>query len=215
MNTTKFMSQNLCLNHLLGAQAERTPEAVAIAAPGRIPLAYRRLRSHVDEVVETLNAMGLGRNDRVAIVLPNGPEMASAFLGVAAGATAAPLNPAYQRSELDFYLGDLEAKALIVQAKDESPARSVARRRGIPLIELSPIPDGEVGLFDLSRGRTPRQKSATRLSAGFAQPEDIALVLHTSGTTSRPKIVPLTQTNICASARNIGTTLQLSPQDRC
>ncbi len=204
-----------CLNDLLALQAEHVPDAVAIAAPGRVPLTYAGLRRHVEDTVRRLNDLGVGRNDRVAIVLPNGPEMASAFLGVTAGATAAPLNPAYQRSELDFYLGDLEAKALIMQAKDESPARSAAHRRAIPLIELSPIPDGEAGLFDLSRGRTPRQKSATRLSAGFAQPEDTALVLHTSGTTSRPKIVPLTQTNICASARNIGTTLQLSPQDRC
>ncbi len=204
-----------CLNDLLALQAEHVPDAVAIAAPGRVPLTYAGLRRHVEDTVRRLNDLGVGRNDRVAIMLPNGPEMTSAFLGVAAGATAAPLNPAYQRSELDFYLGDLEAKALIVQAKDESPARSVARRRGIPLIELSPIPDGEAGLFDLSRGWTPRQKSATRLSGGFAQPEDTALVLHTSGTTSRPKIVPLTQTNICASARNIGTTLRLSPKDRC
>ena len=60
--------------------------------------------------------LGVGRGDRVAIVLPNGPEMAAAFLSVAAAAAAAPLNPAYRQDEFEFYLGDLNAKALIVEA---------------------------------------------------------------------------------------------------
>jgi acyl-CoA synthetase (AMP-forming)/AMP-acid ligase II/acyl carrier protein len=204
-----------CLYDLLAYQAEHRPDAIAIATPERTPLEYARLHRQVEETVRCLNGLGVGRNDRVAIVLPNGPEMALAFLGVAAGATAAPLNPAYRESEFDFYLGDLGAKALIVQAADRSPARDTARRRGIPLIELSPIPDGEAGLFDLFCGWTQSQRVAACSPTGFAQPEDIALVLHTSGTTSRPKIVPLTHANVCSSARNIGATLRLLPQDRC
>src|SRR5215212_5605918 len=112
-----------CLHDLLAFQAGRVPDAVAIAAPERAPLTYAGLHHHVECTVLRLNDLGVGRNDRVAIVLPNGPEMASAFLAVAAGATAAPLNPAYRQTEFDFYLGDLEAKAVIVQAGDESPAR--------------------------------------------------------------------------------------------
>ena len=57
-----------------------------------------------------LNGMGIGRNDRVAIVLPNGPEMAAAFVAIACGATTAPLNPAYKADEFDFYLADLNAR---------------------------------------------------------------------------------------------------------
>lgn len=68
---------------------------------------------HVDHVVAALNTMGIGRNECVAIVLVNGPEMAVAFLAVASGATSAPLNPAYSASEFDFYLSDLRAKALL------------------------------------------------------------------------------------------------------
>ena len=204
-----------CLYDLITSRAERLPEAAAIVGPGRALLTYAGLRRHVEDTVHRLNDLGVGRNDRVAIVLPNGPEMASAFLGVAAGATAAPLNPGYQQSEFDFYLGDLEAKALVVQAEDDSQARDVARRRGIPLIEMSSIPGGEAGLFDLYCSQAPRQEVTVFSSTGFAQPEDTALVLHTSGTTSRPKIVPLTQANLCASARNISAALQLSPQDRC
>src|SRR6267143_561582 len=86
----------LSINAMLEIWAERTPDAIAIAAPGRTPLTYGRLRTHMGDVIQTLNALGLGRNDRVAIVLPTGPEMAVAFLTIAAGATSAPLNPAYQ-----------------------------------------------------------------------------------------------------------------------
>src|SRR5688572_28385638 len=108
-------SPDACIPYLIAAQAGRTPEAMAIAAPGRRALTYGRLWTHVECVVAELNAMGIGRKDRVAIVLPNGPEMAVTFLAVAAAATAAPLNPAYRITEFDFYLSDLNAKALIVQ----------------------------------------------------------------------------------------------------
>src|SRR3954454_18900101 len=89
-------SGSLCVHGLIDAAAARTPTAEAITAPGRVPLTYDRLRAHVDEVVQSLNQMGVGRGDRVAMVLPNGPELATAFLAVAAGAASAPLNPAYQ-----------------------------------------------------------------------------------------------------------------------
>jgi acyl-CoA synthetase (AMP-forming)/AMP-acid ligase II/thioesterase domain-containing protein len=203
-------SQYLCIHHLLKAQAEAIPDAIAIAALGRTPLNYGRLFAHVDHVVKTLNAMGVGRNDRVAIVLPNGPEMALTFIAVAAGATSAPLNPAYRQAEFDFYLSDLNARALIVGSDMDSPARAVAQARDIPVIELTPVAEGEAGLFTLTgdEGPPPTQ-------GGFAEPEDVALVLHTSGTTSRPKIVPLTQANICTSAHNIRASFELGESDRC
>lgn len=195
---------------VLKRQAELTPEAIALAAPGRVPLSYARLWLQLEDAVEALNRMGLGRNDRVAIALSNGPEMAMAFLAVSACATSAPLNPAYRADEFDFYLSDLNAKALIVQSATDSPIVGVAKARGIPVIELWPMSDGEAGIFSLTcdSGLRPVQ-------SGFAQPGDVALVLHTSGTTSKPKIVPLTQTNIFASALSIKNTFALTGSDRC
>src|SRR4030095_14806419 len=96
-------SQHLCLHDLLQHQAQRTPDALALLAPGRAPLTYGRLYRHIDDVVHTLHTMGLGRHDRIAVVLPNGPEMATAFLAVAAGASCAPLNPDYGTTEFAFY----------------------------------------------------------------------------------------------------------------
>src|SRR5215475_8314781 len=91
--------QHLCIPHFMKAQAERTPEAIAIAAPGRTPLRYSSLWMHIEKVVKVLHTIGVGRNDPVALVLPDGPEMATAFLAVAACATCAPLNPAYRARE--------------------------------------------------------------------------------------------------------------------
>src|SRR5579871_166467 len=111
-------------------------DAPAIGAPGRAPLTYKDLRDLAGATVAELNAMGIGRNDRVAIVLPNGPEMAAAFIAIACGATTAPLNPAYRAEEFDFYLSDLNAKALVILDGMESPARAVAAERNIPIVTL-------------------------------------------------------------------------------
>jgi acyl-CoA synthetase (AMP-forming)/AMP-acid ligase II len=185
--------------------------APAIGAPGRPPISFAGLRALADRTRDVLNGIGIGRNDRVAIVLPNGPEMATAFLSVACAATTAPLNPSYRSDEFDFYLGDLGAKALIVQAGVDTPAREIAEARGIPIIELV-AESGPAGDFRLI---TPPGLAGVPALAGAVAPKDVALVLHTSGTTARPKIVPLSQDNITASAFNIGGTLRLGADDVC
>jgi acyl-CoA synthetase (AMP-forming)/AMP-acid ligase II/acyl carrier protein len=195
----------ILLNH-----SQRAPGATAIAAPGRRPLSYGRLGDQIEAVVEALRGMGVERNDRVAIVLPNGPEMAVAFLSVASGATCAPLNPAYGAKEFDFYLSDLNARALLILAGMDSAARAAALSRKIPIVELVPILDEEAGIFSLV-GDQAHEPAAE----GYAEPGDVALVLHTSGTTSRPKIVPLTHANLCASALNIRDAYRLGVEDRC
>ena len=193
---------------LIGSGSDAAP---AVLAVDRAPLDYAGLRRQLRTTAEALRRAGIGRGDAVAIVLANGPAMATAFVGVAAAAVAAPLNPAYRADEFDFYLGDLEAKALIVAEGVETPARQVAARRGIPLLELTAPPDAPAGAFDLA----PQAVGGASAVDSPAQADDVALVLHTSGTTSRPKIVPLSQRNLCASAGHIARTLALSPEDRC
>lgn len=189
-------------------------DGVAIAAPEREPMTYADLSRLMTRTVDALNDFGIGRNDRVAIVLPNGPEMAAAFLAVAAGATTAPLNPAYRAEEFEYYMTDLKAKALIVGDNDESPAIEVAQKLEVPVFRLGTDASGPAGRFSLlAEGGLARTDRAA--STGYAAVSDTALVLHTSGTTSRPKIVPLSHGNICASARHIDKTLQLSHEDRC
>jgi acyl-CoA synthetase (AMP-forming)/AMP-acid ligase II len=180
------------------------------ALDGRAPLSHGALRGLMARTVAALNARGIGRGDRVAIVLPNGPEMAAVFLAVAAGAATAPLNPAYRGEEFEFYLDDLKAKALLVLAGWDTPARAAALKLGVPVIEMEPSVKEGAGAFTLEGG-----EPGSARWPGPAEPDDVALVLHTSGTTARPKIVPLSQANISASARHIGAALRLAPSDTC
>jgi acyl-CoA synthetase (AMP-forming)/AMP-acid ligase II len=193
--------------------APHPADAPALGAPGRPWMPFGALRALGRDVAASLAAAGIGRSDRVAIVLPNGPEMAAAFLTVAQAAVTAPLNPAYRREEFDFYLSDLGARAILLPEGDEGPAAEAARARGIAILRLRPVPDGPAGAFALA---PEAGGGAAAAAAGPAPgPQDTALILHTSGTTSRPKIVPLLQANLAASARNIAASLALSPADRC
>jgi oxalate---CoA ligase len=200
------MSSGLSFESLL---ASAPGSATAISAPDMKPLSYDGLRGLVKRTVGSLNNFGIGRNDRVAIVLPNGPQMATAFISIATGSTAAPLNPSYRADEFEFYMSDLGAKALIVEEGSDSPAVEAAEKLGISILTLMPLIDEAAGAFILTSDR----RGATA-QAGFAEPEDIALILHTSGTTSRPKIVPLSHRNVMISAYNIGKTLDFTIADR-
>ncbi len=195
---------------LLSLRLESGPEAVALAAPGRADATYGELAAGVAETSAALSRAGIRRSDRVAVVLPNGPEMAAAFLGVASSAICAPLNPGYRRPEFDFLLGDLDARALLLPAGSDSPARGAAESRGIAVLEVSAQREAAAGRFLLSgAGEAPASPDAP------PRPEDTALILYTSGMTSRPKAVLLTHQEICMSAHNIAVALELQAQDRC
>ena len=183
-------------------------DAVAIAALDRAPLDYRALRALVAATGASLNAAGIGRNDRVAIVLPNGPEMATCFLACACTSASAPLNPAYRADEFEYYLDDLQAKALIVEHGSASPAVEAARKLGVQVIELHVAEGAPAGQFSLGSAA-----AAPCAHPGPSAAGDVAMVLHTSGTTSKPKRVPLSAANLFASARNIAETLRLVPED--
>ena len=190
--------------------------APAILAPGRPPLTRAGLRDHVDHAIAALAARQIGRNDRVAIVLPNGPEMATAFVAIAAGASTAPLNPAYRRQEFEFYLSDLRARALLVERGSTSEAIPVARALGMRILEIEAAAGARAGAFAfVDDAGSSAGDGEPPPAAEHVGPDDEALVLHTSGTTSRPKIVPLRQRNVCASAANVGRALALRPGDRC
>ena len=193
----------LTLRDLLAGGQDAAP---AICAPGESALDFARLRKQIEATIAALNCFGIGRGDRVAIVLPNGPHMATAFIGVASGATAAPLNPAYTADEFAFYLSDLSAKALVIEAGSASPALAEAQKLGLKIITLHPEPGA--GAYRLTG---PQAEAAA--APDFAEAFDTALILHTSGTTSRPKIVPLSQRNICISAGNIARTLAFTATD--
>jgi amino acid adenylation domain-containing protein len=199
---------NSTITHLIQQRSHHQPEAIAIMAPGRSPVSYGQLATQIQAIHRQLQNLGIQSGDRIALVLPNGPEMAVAFLAIASAVTSAPLNPNYQESEFDFYLSDLQVKAVITLAGMDSPVRRSAIKQGVVLWEL--LPDrAKAGLFQLQGNPVA---PASLLDA--AEPQDIALILHTSGTTARPKMVPLPQSHLCRSAQQIQTTLAITPADR-
>lgn len=194
---------------LKGLIAGHPGDAPAIGAPDRNWLDYDGLRALAASVSNALHGAGIGRGDRVAIVLPNGPEMAAAFVTIAQTAVTAPLNPAYREDEFAFYIEDLKAKAVVLMEGDNGPAFAAAQKLGVMVLRLVTDAAQPAGQFTL-KTEASGSCDETAPDAG-----DVALILHTSGTTSRPKIVPLLQSNVAASAHNIAHSLALSAEDRC
>ena len=177
----------------------------AVVVPDGPELTYRMLRHHVGRVADTLASFGVARADRVAIVLGNGPEAVVAILGAAVAAAAAPMNPACTEDELRYYLEDVAASALIVPRGGGEAARR-AWPAGALLVEIAIEADGKLWLETSIRGRARR-------TATGPGPDDVALVLHSSGTTGRPKRAALRHRNLVSSARNIVATYGLSSLD--
>lgn len=205
--TTKFSEDWTSITAMLVCNAARFASRPAIFGEGGVQLSHRELLAQVAATVQALKDLGIGRGDRVAIAFPPGPDLAVAFLAAAAGATAAPLNPVGFEAEFDFQLRDLSARALILPQSSDSPARAAAEQLGVAVVELIPLDEG-CGILGFS-DVTPSAEAIL----GFAEPDDVALMLYTSGTTSRPKKVPLSHANLCVSARNVAAAVQLQADD--
>jgi len=178
----------------------------SVLIPGGPTITYGELRDEVERTAETL-ATVVAPGQAVSIVLPNGLEFLVSFLAVArAGAIAAPLNSAYTLDEFKFFMEDADAQLAILPEGDHA-GRDAAMQLGISTLNATLDAQGRVHLSRQGRYLTDRKDIAG------PSPEDTALFLHTSGTTSRPKGVPLTHANLLASLRNIGDTYALTPDD--
>lgn len=192
------------MNDILQLYERASAEATAIENVEGKAISYASLVSLAERCGDSLAGMGIKGDDRVAIVMPNGPLMATTFASCVPWCAVAPLNPAYTADEFEYYLTDLEADLLLVEARVDSPVLQVAQHLGIQAIEIDPALESDGLSFSTNK--------ATRQRRG---PESMALILHTSGTTSRPKMVPLSQKNLLASAQNITETLELAEDDHC
>jgi acyl-CoA synthetase (AMP-forming)/AMP-acid ligase II len=181
-------------------------QRVAIVAQSGLTLTYHQLRDAVMQAAEYLSSCGVRPGERVAMVYPNSAESIMLFLAAAVAGTAAPLNPSYKREEFAFYLQDTRARVLLVP-----PGGFLAAREALPtggmIIEAGFDESGTLRLEPVS--------PVPSLRTPLAEPEDddVALVLHTSGTTSRPKMVPLRHRNLAASVAHIIPSYRLTEDD--
>ncbi|KAK0720909.1 AMP-binding enzyme [Lasiosphaeris hirsuta] len=194
---------------------------VAVIVPARpgidaVNVTYKELVTEVDSFQQKLAAIGLGLGSPVSIATVNSYEFIISFLAASwQRGIAAPLNPAYKQDEFEFYIEDVKTAIILVPRgayQSESPAVKAARKFKSAIAECywDPIKK-EVALDVKELGQLGGKGKQPILKP---QPEDAALVLHTSGTTSRPKVVPLSHRNLTRTMKNIQATYQLTPQDR-
>ncbi len=209
------MSDAATIAALVGGHASRTPDAVAISTIDGMIMTWKQLASLLAAAAEDWRKFGIAKTDVVATSTPTTVAATPAvFLSVAAASGCLPMNSGYRLRECVEHMKSARTRALLVFGSDEGDAVQAARSLGLRIIRLSPgaILSGRW----VAQSETSEAGDATAPEAHHPpEANDVALVLHTSGTTARPKVVPLTQGNLVASARRIAATLKLAPGDRC
>jgi oxalate---CoA ligase len=203
--------QKGCFNigEYLRAQAEARPGAPAIMARRRAALSYAGLLEQVSQTLDVLNRAGYGRGDRIGLALPQGPEATVALIALLAGVVCVPLNPAAGASELRVLLPRCRLAALITIPSLFPHFVDYAVNHRIPVIQLTGSPE-HAGRFSLNT-----EARFVRAQEGFSREQELSAVFTTSGTTGLPKLIPLTQFDLCSHARRAVRFLELSASDRC
>lgn len=214
----------ISLTSLLCKAAEEFPNQRAIAVSGKYELTHSRLQATVTACAARLRAAGVGHGDVVALAFPNSIEFVVLFMAVMrARGVAAPLNAAYTAEEFEFYLGDSKSKLLLLPAEGNTAAETAAAKIGLPVAKcrFSILSEGTGSVefvsespgFDLDLGLIGKGETDIEAELSSDIHDDMALFLHTSGTTSRPKGVPLTQLNLATSTLHIKETYEFSTSD--
>jgi acyl-CoA synthetase (AMP-forming)/AMP-acid ligase II/thioesterase domain-containing protein/acyl carrier protein len=191
--------------------ARATPDAPALVAEDRTPLTYAALARLMDRIQEQLNTAGFGRGDRIATVGPNDAATAALIIGIMDSAVAVPMNPDLSPGEFALYLRDLKVQAIAISADIDTAARRAAQKIGLPVLEVEPVAGGAAGLIDIQS----ISATGTASRPGPAQPDDLALVLTTSGTTSHSKIVPVTHRQLVTKVARHARAQAMTADDRC
>jgi oxalate---CoA ligase len=188
------------------AGGEPSRPALVVPDNGQV-LTYGQTAARVEALAQRLTGLGVRRGERVALALPNGPDLVLLLLAVTViGAAAAPLNPAYTQPEFEFFLADIAPRLMLIPATGASAASAAAAVAPTTLVAVGASELGPPELLGGEPGGRPR-------SIEYGGPDDVAVILHTSGTTSKPKQVPLRQRNLMASTRTIAGHYRLGPED--
>lgn len=203
--------ENLTLTGLLKKTAAEFPNKRALSLSGKLDLTHAQLQELIDHAASLLIGLGIKPGDVVALTFPNTVEFVVMFLAVIrCRATAAPLNSAYTSDEFEFYLADSESKLLLTPQEGNKAAEAAASKLNIPHVTAT-LPDFDSKITLSSP--TVSEPNPDGVAQLVNMASDAALFLHTSGTTSRPKGVPLTQLNLASSVLNIISVYKLTDSD--
>ncbi|MGE0653193.1 MAG: AMP-binding protein, partial [Alphaproteobacteria bacterium] len=199
------------IGEIVRRHARETPDAAALMSEDQNPLTYRGLASVMDRIQASLNAAGFGRGDRVATVGRSDAANAALVVGIWSCAAAVPMNPALSADEFAAYLRELKVQGVAVDATMDTPARAAAQEAGLPLLEVEATDHRVAGMIDIR----PGAPAGTPASPDPAQLDDLGVVMLTSGTTSRSKVVPVPHRHLSIKAGRFARALELAPSDRC
>jgi oxalate---CoA ligase len=194
---------------VIRAGAALRPKQAAIVGSQFAPLSYQDLQDQIDGVCTSLRQAGLGRDARIAVAIANSAEAALAIVAIACSAAAVPIDPKLTVAEVERCLLILRPNAVLVLRGVDSAARSAAEQRGFPIIEANVSQGGKLSL----QLAAPKIGAAAPLDS--PDPEAPAFILHTSGTTADPNLVPFSHRNVLAVTERLRTWFALTPQDRC
>jgi acyl-CoA synthetase (AMP-forming)/AMP-acid ligase II len=183
----------------------RNDDHPALVHPWReeSPIRYAELEELVERLARQLAGDGLLPGERLAMVIPNGPEFVAAFLAaIRCGAATAPLNPQYTAHEFTDYLTDIRPRAMLYLDEPVAAAHEAAAGLGIEEWHLVADPTHRMRLREGGQSSEP-----------LPEEDAVALLLHTSGTTGKPKGVPLHQSNLLHAAATVAESYELGPQD--
>lgn len=193
------------LHGFLEKAAESSPEKAALIY-GDKEITYRQLDVLTNQFGNSILSLGIGRGDRVALLLPNMPQFVVAFFGaLKAGAVVTAINPLHREREVEFQLDDSGAKAIVTL---ESLEALVAKVKGNTQLEhiIAAAPD-DTSFKGLTK-EVPSQKPDVSIAV-----EDLAALQYTGGTTGTPKAAMLTHRNLAANAQQFAAAIKGSADD--
>jgi acyl-CoA synthetase (AMP-forming)/AMP-acid ligase II/acyl carrier protein len=197
------------IGSVIQAHAAHQPEAAAIVGSHFAPVSYRELQDQVADVRARLRAAGFDQNARIAVAIANPAQAALAIVAVSCSATAVPIDPKLTVPEVNRCLQILRPDAVLLLRETASAARSVARERGVPIIEASVAQPGKLPLtFAAPKIGSPLPPDEPNVHTPI-------FILHTSGTTADPNLVPFSHRNMLAVTERLQTWFGLTPHDRC